>query len=43
MGPSSYSGSYQETAFDDNWLEKYENIGMEAPTDKPKKSIKIKH
>lgn len=43
MAPSSYSGSYQETSFDDNWLEKYENIGMEAPTDKPKKSIKIKH
>lgn len=42
MGPSSYSGDYQKTSFDDNWLTKYENIGMEAPKEKPKKSIKIK-
>lgn len=43
MGPSSYSGNYQESIFDDTWLEKYETIGMEAPKDKPKKSIKIKN
>lgn len=42
MGPSSYSGDYQETSFDNTWLEKYESIGMEAPTNKPKKVIKIK-
>lgn len=42
MSPSSYSGDYQKTSFDDSWLEKYEHIGMEAPTDKPKKVIKIK-
>jgi organic radical activating enzyme len=42
MAPSSYSGDYQKTTFDDTWLEKYETIGMEAPTEKPKKVIKIK-
>lgn len=42
MGPSSYSGDYQQTTFDDSWLEKYESIGMEAPKEKPKKIIKIK-
>jgi MoaA/NifB/PqqE/SkfB family radical SAM enzyme len=43
MGPSSYSGDYQKTIFDDSWLEKYEIIGIEAPKEKPKKSIKIKN
>lgn len=43
MAPSSYSGDYQKTSFDDNWLNKYETIGMEAPKEKPKKSIKIKN
>lgn len=42
MAPSSYSGDYQKTTFDDSWLEKYEFIGMEAPQQKPKKIIKIK-
>lgn len=42
MAPSSYIGFEQAKPFDDDWLENYKTMGVEAPSDKPKKKIKLK-
>lgn len=40
MAPSSYT-SEQVFDFNDNWIQEYQGMGVEAPSQKPKKMIKI--
>ena len=41
MHPSSYTGLEKSFKFDKNWISNYENLGVEAPIQKPQKTIKI--
>ena len=41
MSPSSYIGLEQTKPFDDNWLENFKSMSVEASPEKPKRKIKI--